>query len=76
MLWQYRGGGGLTVPVATPDKLIFGSAADPFLTCLNPENGEVRWRLYVGGMMLESVPAIYGDKAFAFIKNGYLYAVK
>lgn len=74
--WSYRGGGGLTAPVVTDDKLIFGSSGDPFLTCLNPENGEVIWKLYVGGIMLESVPAIYGNKAFALIKNGYLYAVE
>ncbi len=75
-VWSYRGGGGLTAPVVTDNKIIFGSSGDPFLTCLDPENGEVKWRLYVGGIMLESVPAIYGDKAFAQVKNGYLYAVK
>ncbi len=75
-LWSYRGGGGLTAPVLTKDKLIFGSSADPFLTCLSPETGEIIWRLNVGGIMLESVPSIYGNKVFALIKNGYLYAVE
>ncbi|MFY0654922.1 MAG: PQQ-binding-like beta-propeller repeat protein [Cyclobacteriaceae bacterium] len=74
LLWKYKGGGGLTAPVMTRDKLIFGSSADPFVTCLNPDNGEVIWRTHVGGKMLESVPSIYGNKAFALIKNGYLYA--
>mgnify|MGYP001159726970 FL=1 len=76
MLWQYKGGGGLTAPVLTKDKLIFGSSADPFITCLNPANGEIIWRTHVGGMMLESVPALYGNKVFALIKNGYLYAIE
>lgn len=73
-LWRYQGGGGLTAAVATKDKLIFGSSGDVFITCLNPENGEVKWRTYTGGMMLESVPAIYGNKVFAQCKNGYIYA--
>jgi outer membrane protein assembly factor BamB len=73
-LWRYEGGGGLTAAVATNDKLIFGSSGDVFITCLNPDNGEVKWRTYTGGMMLESVPAIYGNKAFAQCKNGYIYA--
>ena len=76
MLWQYKGGGGLTAPVMTKDKLIFGSSADPFITCLNLENGEIIWRTHVGGMMLESVPALYGNKVFALLKNGYLYAIE
>ncbi|MCD6354730.1 MAG: PQQ-binding-like beta-propeller repeat protein, partial [Prolixibacteraceae bacterium] len=42
-LWRYQGGGGLTAAVATKDKLIFGSSGDVFVTCLNPENGEVKW---------------------------------
>ncbi|GAL67977.1 serine/threonine protein kinase-related protein [Jejuia pallidilutea] len=74
--WQYKGGGGLTAPVITKDKLVFGSSADPFMTCLDPKTGNVIWRTYVGGIMLESVPAIYGNKVYALIKNGYLYAIK
>lgn len=75
LIWQYKGGG-VTAPVLTKNKLIFGSSADPFLTCLNPETGKVIWKTHVGGLMLESVPAIYGDKVFALIKNGYFYAIK
>ena len=76
LLWEYKGGGGLTAPVLTKDKLIFGSSADPFITCLNPETGSLLWRKYVGGTMLESVPSIYGNKVFALVKNGYLYAIE
>ena len=76
LIWQHKGGGGLTAPVITNNKLIFGSSGSPFITCLNPKTGKMKWRTYVGGMMLESVPAIYGDKVFALVKSGYLYAFK
>ena len=76
LLWQHKGGGGLTASVMTRDKLVFGSSADPFLTCLDPETGTLIWRTHVGGIMLESVPAIYGNRVYALIKNGYLYAVE
>ena len=78
-LWSYSdggGGGGLTAPVATDDKLIFGSSAGVFVTCLDPSSGALRWRCYVGGAMEESVPAIYGDKAFFHCRNGYFYAIE
>lgn len=54
----YKGVRGLTAAVATHDKLIFGSSGYVFITCLNPENGEVKWRTYTGGKLLESIPAI------------------
>ncbi len=78
-LWSYSdggGGGGLTAPVATDDKLIFGSSAGVFVTCLDPSDGSLKWRCYVGGPMEESVPAIYGDKAFFHCRNGYFYAIR
>ena len=74
--WTYRGGGGLTAPVGANGKLVFGSSGDVFLTCLDPEDGTVKWRLKTGGPMEESTPAIYGDKVFALSRNGYLHAVK
>lgn len=75
-LWEYNGGAGLTAPVLTEDKLIFGSSADVFLTCLSPKDGFVRWRFHTGGQMLENVPALYGNKVFAHCKNGWLFAVE
>ncbi|MFC1760651.1 PQQ-binding-like beta-propeller repeat protein [Planctomycetota bacterium] len=75
-LWEYRGGGGLTTPVMTQDKLIFGSSCDPFLTCLDPGSGTVKWRFYTGGEMMENSPALYGHKIFAHCKNGWLLAVE
>ena len=57
-LWSYDyagGGGGLTAPVVANGKLIFGSSAGVFMTCVNPDNGELMWRCYVGGPMEEGV---------------------
>ncbi len=75
-IWEYRGGGGLTAPVVTKDKVIVGSSADVFITCIRPEDGKVLWRLYTGDQMLENVPALYGDKVYAHSKNGWLNAVR
>jgi outer membrane protein assembly factor BamB len=75
-LWEYGGGGGLTAPVVTDDKVIFGSSADVFLTCLSPDDGSVIWRTYTGGEMLENVPALYGDKVFVQCRNGWVFAVR
>lgn len=74
--WEYSGGGGLTAPVVTDDKVVFGSSGDVFITCLNLADGSVVWRYRTGGMMLESVPALYGDKVIALVKNGYMYAIR
>jgi outer membrane protein assembly factor BamB len=76
LLWEYEGGGGLTAPVGTDDKLIFGSSGDVHMTCLDPEDGSLKWRLYTGGIMLENVPAIYGNKVIAHFKNGWLLAIE
>ena len=59
-----------------PSKLIFGSSADVFITCLDPDNGEVKWKFYTGGEMMENGPALYSDKVFAQCKNGWLFAIK
>lgn len=78
-LWSYDkagGGGGLTAPVLTNDKLIFGSSAGVYVTCLDPESGQQNWRCYVGGPMEEGVPALYGNKVFTQHRNGYLFAIE
>jgi hypothetical protein len=46
------------------------------MTCLDPDDGSLKWRLYTGGIMLENVPAIYGNKAIAHFKNGWLLAIE
>jgi outer membrane protein assembly factor BamB len=75
-LWRHRDGCGLTAPVVTDDQLIFGSSTGMFLTSLDPETGELKWRLFTGGEMTENVPAIYGDRLYSVSKNGWLNAVK
>lgn len=78
-LWSYDdagGGGGLTAPVVADGKLIFGSSAGVFMTCVNPDNGELMWRCYVGGPMEEGVPALYGNKVFSHHRNGYFFAIE
>jgi outer membrane protein assembly factor BamB len=75
-LWRYKGGGGLTAPVITDGKLITGSSCDPFVVCLNPQDGSVLWRYYTGGEMMENVPAIYGNKFYAHFNTGWLCAIQ
>jgi outer membrane protein assembly factor BamB len=78
-LWSYSeggGGGGLTAPVGAEGKVIFGSSAGVFATCVNSEDGSLIWRCYVGAPMEEGVPAIYGDKVFVHCRNGYLFAIQ
>jgi outer membrane protein assembly factor BamB len=76
LLWEYEGGGGLTAPVGTDDKLIFGSSGDAHMTCLDPEDGSLKWRVYTGEIMRENVPAIYGNKVIAHFMNGWLLAIE
>jgi outer membrane protein assembly factor BamB len=76
VLWKYKGGGGLTSPVITEGKLISGSSCDPFMVCLDPDDGSVIWRTFTGGEMLENVPAIYGNKVYAHFNNGWLLAIQ
>lgn len=78
-LWTYDeagGGGGLTAPVVAQGKLIFGSSAGVFMTCVNPDSGKLMWRCYVGGPMEEGVPALYGNKVFSHHRNGYFIAIE
>ena len=43
---------------------------------ISGEVGVLKWRLYLGGALEESVPALYGNKVFAMARNGYLFAVE
>jgi outer membrane protein assembly factor BamB len=74
--WSYVGGGGLTAPVTTTNKVIFGSSADVFVTCVDLDTGDVKWRTYTGGRMMENVPAIYGNKVFVQSENGWVFAIE
>ena len=75
-VWEYDGGGGLTAPVITDDSVIFGSSADMFMTGLDANSGSLVWRTFTGGVMLENVPTIYGARAYAHFKNGWVLAVE
>ena len=75
-LWEYKGGGGLTASVLTKEHVIFGSSADPFVTCLTARTGKLEWRVFTGDEILENVPAIYGDKVFVHGKNGWVFAIE
>ena len=78
-LWSYDeggGGGGLTAPVVANGKLIFGSSAGVYMTCVNPDNGALIWRCFVGGPMEEGVPALYGNRVFSHHRNGYFFAIE
>ena len=65
----------MTAPVGTDGKVIFGSSAGVFVTCLDPDKGSLIWRCYVGAPMEKCVPAIYGDKVFVHCRNGYFFAI-
>ncbi|GAL67990.1 outer membrane protein assembly factor BamB family protein [Jejuia pallidilutea] len=76
ILWKQDDIGGLTPAVTSKNQLISGSSTSMFLTGLNPKNGEILWRVFTGGEMLENAPAIYGNKVLALCKNGYLFAIE
>ena len=76
VIWTAKDVGGLTAPVLTDDLLVTGSSNSMFVTAFDPKSGEMIWRIFTGGEMLENVPAIYGNKFFAVCKNGYLYAIE
>ncbi len=76
ILWKTRGVGGLTPAVTSKNQLISGSSTSMFITSLSPKTGDLLWRVYTGGEMLENAPAIYGNQVFALCKNGYLFAIE
>jgi outer membrane protein assembly factor BamB len=80
-VWQYNGGGGLTSPAIARDKLFFGSTADVFFTCAGAKgNGDgttdVIWRYKLGGVVEESILAVYGARAYVLCNDGNLYALQ
>ena len=72
----YGGGGGYTAPVVTDGKVSFGGTCSIFVTCLDPSNASVKFRVNAFGGMEESVPAIYGNRMFVLNRTGYLYSIK
>ena len=79
LIWSFRGTGGWPGASVAKDRVCDGSSTDPFFVCLDPAgNGDgttnVLWRYQTGGIFKESVPAIYGAKAFILCTDDYLYA--
>lgn len=61
------------------DQVYFGSTADVFFSCVDARgNGDgttdLIWRCKLGGVIEESCPAIYGQRAFVLCSDRYLYA--
>ncbi len=78
-LWHYTGAGGWTGSSCTPEMVICGSSTEVFVTALAIEpavdgSPRVQWRTRVTGVFQESIPAIYGSRAFLLCSDGYLYA--
>lgn len=67
---------GLTAFEVTKDNFIYGPSTGMFMTRVDLEKGVFQRRLFIGGEMLENVPAIYGDKVFDYRENGWLNAIK
>lgn len=76
LVWQQEDMGGLTAPAVVDGQLISGASNSMYITSVDPKTGEILWRTWTGGEMLENLPAIYGDKFLAVCKNGYLYAIE
>lgn len=79
IIWQFQGAGGWPGPSLARDRVCVGSSADPFFVCVDPKGSgdgttSLLWRYRTGGIFEESVPAIYGDKAFVLCTDNYLYA--
>ena len=72
VIWKHRGGG-LTGPAIADGKVYFASTSDPFFYCVD-EEGNCLWKYKMGDRVDESVPAIYGGRAFILCSDGYLYA--
>jgi outer membrane protein assembly factor BamB len=74
--WKLMGGGGLTAPVTTNEYLYSASTSNPFFYCINltgENEGKEHWKVAMGDRVDESVPAIYGEKAYIVSADGYLY---
>lgn len=79
LIWEHRGGG-ITGPSVAAGKVYFASTADPFFSCVDATgNGDgttsTLWRCELGERVYESVPALYGGRAFILSESGYLYAL-
>jgi len=79
VVWEHPGGGGLTAPVIGGDRIYYASSTDAFFYSLDAKGDgdgttKLYWRYKLGGIVEESCPAIYGNKAFVLGSDRYLYA--
>lgn len=77
-LWSHPGGG-ITGPSVAGGKVYFGSTSGRGFTCVDAEgrgDGATteHWQAAMGDRVYESVPAIYGGRAYVLSEDGYLYA--
>jgi len=80
LIWEHQGGG-LTGPAVANGKVFFASWADPFFYCVDEKgngDGTTRclWKYEMGGVAIESCPAVAGGKVFILCGDGYLYAFR
>ncbi|MFY0654941.1 MAG: PQQ-binding-like beta-propeller repeat protein [Cyclobacteriaceae bacterium] len=78
-LWEYTGAGGWTGSSCTENTVIVGSSTESYVTCLdvepNPDGSpKIIWRTKIGGILEETIPAIYGNMAYLLATDGYVYA--
>lgn len=79
-------GGGLTPPVictgGSPDRLVTGSTSNPYIYCYSLENaggyskGDLIFKTYIGGVMLENAPSVYANKVIVQCQGGYVYCIE
>ncbi len=74
-IWE-AAGGGITGPAIADGRVYSASTSDPFFRCLDLETGALLWRVRIGERVYESVPAIYGGRAFILSESGYLVAIQ
>lgn len=78
LLWAAPGGG-ITGPAVAAGRVYFASTSGCLFTCADAVGGpdgaaRCLWRARMGDRVYESVPAIYGGRAFILNEDGYLYA--
>lgn len=73
VIWSHEGGG-ITGPSVANDKVYFASTSSPYFYCVDAADGTLLWKYEMVERVYESVPAIYGNRAYILNENGYLFA--
>ena len=61
-------------PVATRERLFFGSSTDDRIYCLDTASGDVRWSYFTEGPV-RVAPSISGGRVYAGSDDGYVYCL-